>query len=153
MLSPEDKRAILDFAGPLFHESRAIDSSFFDGTRPKVEGVPEYGLANGIKSVLERELAPAQRQYQQPPQQYLTPPSLPPEHIPQHQAAPPPQAPQRVEDSNQLELNFNPSAQSVTNDLLKENNRILRQILKQLEEMTTKENQKPENENSIRKNS
>ena len=56
-------------------------------------------------------------------------------------------------DSNQLELNFNPSAQSVTNDLLKENNRILRQILKQLEEMTTKENQKPENENSIRKNS
>jgi hypothetical protein len=153
MLSPEDKRAILDFAGPLFHESRAIDSSFFDGTRPKVEGVPEYGLANGIKSVLERELAPAQRPYQQPPQQYLTPPSLPPEHIPQHQAAPPPQAPQRVEDSNQLELNFNPSAQSVTNDLLKENNRILRQILKQLEEMTTKENQKPENENSIRKNS
>jgi hypothetical protein len=153
MLSPEDKRAILDFAGPLFHESRAIDSSFFDGTRPKVEGVPEYGLANGIKSVLERELAPTQRPYQQQPQQYFTPPTLPPEHIPQHQAAPPPQAPQRAEDPNQLELNFTPSAQSVTNDLLKENNRILRQILKQLEEMTIKENQKPENENSIRKNS
>ena len=152
MLSPEDKRAILDFAGPLFHESRAIDSSFFDGTRPKVEGVPEYGLANGIKSVLERELASPQRP-PHPQQQYLTPPSLPPQPVPQQQAAPPPQAPQRTEDPNQLELNFNPSSQNVTNDLLKENNRILRQILQQLEQLTNKENQKPQNDKPIRKNS
>ncbi len=155
MLSPEDKRAILDFAGPLFHESKAIDSSFFDGTRPKVEGVPEYGLANGIKSVLERELAPTPRQHH-PHQQYLTPPSLPPQQAPMPQYAPPPIAPTQEapapQDTAQLELNFNPSAQDVTNDLLKENNRILRQILKELEQLNSKDKQQV-NDKSIRKNS
>jgi hypothetical protein len=150
MLSPEDKRAILDFAGPLFHESKAIDSSFFDGTRPKVEGVPEYGLANGIKSVLERELAPTPRQHH-PQAQYLTPPSLPPQHAPMPQYALPPAAP-APQDTAQLELNFNPSAQDATNELLKENNRILRQILKELEQLNSKDKQQV-NDKSIRKNS
>lgn len=152
MLTPEDKRAILDFAGPLFHESKAIDSSFFDGTRPKVEGVAEYGLANGIKSVLERELAPTPRHHN-PHEQYLT---TPPQFAPMPQYVPPPSVPPQEaaapQDTAQLELNFNPSAQNVTNDLLKENNRILRQILKELEQLNSKDKQQV-NDKSIRKNS
>lgn len=61
-LTPEDQKLLLDFAGPLFAESKEIDSMYFSDMKTKVDGMADSGIARGIQNTLERDFALAQAQ-------------------------------------------------------------------------------------------
>jgi hypothetical protein len=130
MLSPEDKKLLLDFAGPIFQESKEIDNMYYNDARPKVNGYVDGGIATGIKDALERDLRQAQGHYAPPapPQDhiYFQPPVLPqPVMQPQHHVIAQPAYPQ---DDPQMEFNFNVSEQQKTNSLLEKQNKLLSEL-------------------------
>lgn len=133
MLSPEDKKLLLDFAGPIFQESKEIDSMYYNDARPKVNGYVDGGIAEGIKDALERGLRQSQGRPAPAPQQdysYLQPPELPPQpamqqYQPQHHAIAQPAYPK---DDSQMEFNFNITEQQKTNELLEKQNKLLTEL-------------------------
>jgi hypothetical protein len=133
MLSPEDKKLLLDFAGPIFQESKEIDGMYYNDARPKVNGYVDGGIAEGIKDALERGLRQPQGHPAPAPQQdysYLQPPALPEQavmqqHFPQHQVMAQPAYPR---DDSQLEFNFNVTEQQKTNELLEKQNKLLTEL-------------------------
>jgi hypothetical protein len=130
MLSPEDKKLLLDFAGPIFQESKEIDGMYYNDARPKVNGYVDGGIATGIKDALERDLRQTQGHYAPPtpPQDhiYLQPPAMPhPVMQPQQHIMAQPAYPQ---DDSQMEFNFNVSEQQKTNSLLEKQNKLLSEL-------------------------
>jgi len=133
MLSPEDKKILLDFAGPIFQESKEIDGMYYNDARPKVNGYVDGGIAEGIKDALERGLRQSQGHPASAPQQdysYLQPPALPEppaiqQYQPHHSAMAQPAYPK---DDSQLEFNFNITEQKKTNELLEKQTRLLTEL-------------------------
>ena len=136
MLTPEEKQALIEFAGPMFALGKDIDSMYFNGQQTKTDGMREGGISGAIKNELERDFRISQ--VHQPPQ-YIPPPPLPPvqpqiQALPQQHIAQPP----AIEvDPNQLELKFNKSEQEKTNDLLKKQNKVLEDLNKKFDKLIT----------------
>lgn len=116
-LSPEDKAALIEFAGPLFAQAKFIDANSIDE-----RGHATSRQAQEIQYALERDF---QR-------------SSPPAHIPHHYHAAPPQPyyPPAPVDNGQLEFQFDQSAQQKTNSLLEDISRKLTKLIGLLEPKT-----------------
>lgn len=126
-LSPEDKDALIAFAGPLFAQAKFIDANSIDK-----DGYQTSRQAHEIQHALERDfqrstpVRPSQPYHQADPY-YPTPPhpiELPPQ---QYQSPPPP-----VNDG-QLEFKFDQTAQQKTNELLEDISRKLTRLMGMLE--------------------
>ena len=137
MLTPEEKQALIEFAGPMFALGKDIDSMYFNDQQPKVDGMRDGGISSGIKNALERDFRSSQ--VRQPP--VISPQSI---EIAQTYQPVMPQTPQPVQiqpqstvDENQLELKFNKSEQEVTNELLRKQNKILEDLNKKIDKLLT----------------
>lgn len=129
MLTPDEKQALIEFAGPIFALGKDIDSMYFNDQQTKTDGMRDGGISGAIKNALERDFRASQ--VQQP--QYIQPP---PPVQPQFQAVPQQYIQQEVlpqTDPNQLELKFDKSEQEKTNDLLRNQNKILQDLNKKIE--------------------
>jgi len=127
-LSPEDQKLLLDFAGPIFQESKGIDSMYFSDMKTKVDGMPDSGIAGGIQQSLERDFAIANAQrrseHQQvahTPQQHMMPvphyyAQMPQYQVPEHRPSPNQESPYEY----QTEFDFNKD--SVDNRTIYTNN-------------------------------
>lgn len=145
MLTPDEKQALIEFAGPMFALGKDIDSMYFNGQQTKTDGMRDGGISGAIKTALERDFRSSQ--VQQP--QYIQPP--PPPVQPQIQAAPQQYIQQEVlpqTDPNQLELKFDKSEQEKTNELLKTQNKILQDLNKKIEKILTLLTQHEPDDNS-----
>jgi hypothetical protein len=132
-MSPEDLQLLVGLAGPVFAESRRIES--FTSDNPVNNGNMNDGSAK-IKAGLER----MQRQVVQapptfvPPPQYNYPPPVeqvylpPPTYFPEPQAAP-------QSSSDQFEFNFNITEQKNTNELLETISRKLTKLITVVESL------------------
>lgn len=149
-MDKSDLDALVSLGLFAFGESKLIDQTLVDA--PRESGVP---VANGAMKIgraledAERQVkAAAWQQHQQqmpqpvPPYSYPEMPSLTSQVPVQHVQLPPPafyQQPTQIIDNAQLELNFEPKKQDVTNDLLKEISLKLTKILNVLEKNSKKE--------------
>lgn len=135
-LSPEDKAALIEFAGPLFAQAKFIDSNSVDK-----DGYQTSRQAQEIQHALERDF------------QRATPP---PVHAPHHYHAPqagnvidynpyltsapvaplPQYHPPAPVDNGQLEFQFDQSEQQKTNSLLEDISRKLTKLIGLLEPKT-----------------
>lgn len=135
MLSPEEKQALIEFAGPIFALGKDIDSMYFNDQQPKVDGMREGGISSGIKNAIERDFRSSQL-HRPPP---ISPQSLEINHTYQPVVNQPPQQvqiqPQPQVDENQLELKFNKSEQEVTNELLRKQNKTLEDLSKKIDKL------------------
>lgn len=134
MLTPDEKQALIEFAGPIFALGKDIDSMYFNDQQTKTDGMRDGGISGAIKTALERDFRSSQ--VQQP--QYIQSP--PPPVQPQIQAIPQqyiPQNPVVESDPNQLELKFNKSEQETTNELLRKQNKILEDLNKKIDKLFT----------------
>lgn len=134
MLTPDEKQALIEFAGPMFALGKDIDSMYFNDQQTKTDGMRDGGISGAIKNALERDFRTSQ--VQQP--QYIQPPTPPVQ--PQIQAMPQqhtPQHPVVESDPNQLELKFNKSEQETTNELLRQQNKILEDLNKKINKLLT----------------
>lgn len=131
MLSPDDKRTLIDFAGPLFAQSKEIDAMYYNDARPKTDGMPDSGIARGIQEALERDFALSQAPRRVEAYQ---PPEIP---MPQYVQAPMPQYVQPVPVSNpdQLEFKFDTAAQDKTNTLLETQNKLIKELIKKFDKL------------------
>lgn len=134
MLTPDEKQALIEFAGPMFALGKDIDSMYFNDQQTKTDGMRDGGISGAIKNALERDFRSSQ--VQQP--QYIQPPTppvqpqiqiMPQQHIPQHTVV--------ESDPNQLELKFNKSEQETTNELLRKQNKILEDLNKKIDKLLT----------------
>jgi hypothetical protein len=134
MLSPEEKQALIEFAGPMFALGKEIDSMYFNDQQTKTDGMRDGGISGAIKTALERDF----RSSQVPQPQYIQPP-VQPQHIEPLILPLPnqyiPQPPAVEVDVNQLELKFNKSEQEKTNDLLKKQSKILEDLNKKFDKL------------------
>lgn len=141
-MSPEDFAALAAFAGPLYQQSRTIESYSADGHRDDGSINIKHGLEKAKhlaqSTVLRQQgtmyVPPADPQFLAS-EPYATPEQLIPDYPPvQHFPQPGVvinTVPQR--DNNQLEFSFEKKEQQVTNDLLKEISGKLSKLLKILE--------------------
>jgi hypothetical protein len=153
-LNPEDIGLLVGLAGPVYAESKMIDS--MTGIKPTTGGGYAIDGAETIKRGLENIVQSAVRAPTppsfQPPPQYLEPPRV--QEIPTHYYPDPattsipgpsgsmfPNFPKQ-EDS-QLEFDFSLTEQKKTNELLEKNNKLLQKIISLLES-------KNKNEQSIK---
>lgn len=132
MLTPDEKQALIEFAGPMFALGKDIDSMYFNDQQTKTDGMRDGGISGAIKNALERDFRSSQ--VQQP--QYIQPPTppvqpqiqiMPQQHIPEQPAV--------ESDPNQLELKFNKSEQQTTNELLRKQNKILEDLNKKINKL------------------
>lgn len=133
MLTPDDKKALIDFAGPLFAQSKEIDSMYYNDARPKTDGIPDSGIARGIQQALERDFALSQAPRRV---EAYAPPAIPmPQYVqaPMPQYAPPVPAP--VSDPDQLEFKFDTTAQDKTNTLLEAQNKLIKELIKKFDKL------------------
>lgn len=131
MLSPDDKRTLIDFAGPLFAQSKEIDAMYYNDARPKTDGMPDSGIARGIQEALERDFALSQAPRRVEAYQ---PPVIP---MPQYVQAPMPQYvhPVPVSNPDQLEFKFDTAAQDKTNTLLETQNKLIKELIKKFDKL------------------
>jgi hypothetical protein len=143
-MSPDDFAALAAFAGPIYQESRVIES--FTSNNPIPNTHDNYGSMN-IKQGLEQAQRLAQASVVHPPQPMYVPPAIavdiPDVTIGTASVTPYPQpitennfqiSPSgRTEIPDQLEFSFNASKQDVTNDLLKEISKKLTKVISLLE--------------------
>jgi hypothetical protein len=125
-LSPEDKDALIAFAGPLFAQAKFIDSNSVDK-----DGYQTSRQAIEIQTALERDF------------QRSTPARVfQPQHAPQngdynpqpyYPTQPAPYYPPTPIDNGQLEFTFDQSAQQKTNTLLEDISRKLTKLIGLLE--------------------
>jgi hypothetical protein len=150
-LNPEDFGLILGLAGPIYAESKLLDS--MTGVKPTTGGGYHDDGAMKIKRGLEdiqRSLQapkPQQHVYQPPPKQYFAPPEyvqpVMPE-ITQTYISPVNGVNYNVTSngaspSDQLEFDFNITEQRKTNELLEKNNKLLTKIISLLESKKSNE--------------
>ena len=131
MLTPDDKRALIDFAGPLFAQSKEIDAMYYNDARPKTDGIPDSGIARGIQQALERDFALSQAPRRV---EAYAPPEIP---MPQYVQAPMPQyvPPAPVVNPDQLEFKFDTTAQDKTNTLLEAQNKLIKELIKKFDKL------------------
>jgi flagellar basal body-associated protein FliL len=141
-LNPEDIGLLVGLAGPLYAESKMIDS--MTGIQPTTGGGYGIGGADTIKRGLENIVQTAVRTPTppsfQPPPQYIHPPEVHqiPLPITNYYESTPTTAidygygPSKQDDS-QLEFNFNLTEQKKTNELLEKNNKLLQKLISLLE--------------------
>lgn len=135
-LSPEDKAALIEFAGPLFAQAKFIDSNSVDK-----DGYQTSRQAQEIQYALERDFQRATPPPVHVPHHYHAPqPQMNvidynpyPTHIP---AAPQPYYPPAPVDNGQLEFQFDQTEQQKTNFLLEEISRKLTKLIGLLEPKT-----------------
>jgi hypothetical protein len=138
---PDDFAALAAIAGPLFQESRQVERYTSNNHMP---GAPLDNGSMSIKQSLEQAQRLAQASVVRPTPMYV-PPAIPLEHtgmapsVPFEQIYTPvqqnPQLP-TPDQSDQLEFSFNPTQQTVTNDLLKEISKKLTKVIMLLEKST-----------------
>ena len=139
-MSPDDLKALMGVAGPLFGESRMIEQMTSDNT---VSGSHMQDGSMKIRSALEQ----AQRQVQaHRPPQYTPPQYIPQEQFVQPQVVPTQQpitngvatfTPFQSADEGQMMLQFDKKEQSITNDLLKEISKKLTKVIDLLDRKET----------------
>lgn len=148
-MSPDDLAAMLEIAGPLYQESRAMETSVVPGQNPVVNSHGEDGSFKIRKALEDAERVVkanrhAQLMQQQMPQQYPQYPQ-PPQQYPQYMPVQPTQTyvqPQITTpvlppiNDGQMEFSFEKNKQDVTNDLLKEISVKLTKVLQVLEKIT-----------------
>lgn len=139
MLSPDEKQALIEFAGPIFALGKDIDSMYFNDQQSKTDGMRDGGISGAIKNALERDFKSSQAHSYQPPVHQPQP-----QYVEAHQQPPtahimPSQQPQVYVpppiDENQLELKFNRSEQEKTNELLSKQNKILENLNKKIDKL------------------
>lgn len=142
-MTPDDFAALAAFAGPVYQESRLIEK--YTSSNPIPGAHPEYGSMN-IKQGLEQAQRLAQASVARP-QPMFVPPAVPLEQPDMVMGTasftpyPQPLIPEsptfrksnEVYDDNQLELPFNSSEQTITNDLLREISKKLTKVINLLE--------------------
>ncbi len=127
-LSPEDKAALIEFAGPLFAQAKFIDSNSVDK-----DGYQTSRQAIEIQHALERDFQRSTPVHV--PQPYIPAQNVidynPYQNIP---ANPQPYyPPAQPVDNGQLEFKFDQSEQQKTNGLLEEISRKLTKLISLLE--------------------
>lgn len=137
-LSPEDKAALIEFAGPLFAQAKFIDSNSIDK-----DGYQTSRQAIEIQHALERDFqrsTPVRVQPQYLPQNVdygATHIPMPPTYqTPHTYPAPVPQYAPLPVDEGQLEFRFDQSEQQKTNSLLEDISRKLTKLISLLEPKT-----------------
>lgn len=150
-MSPDDFAALAAFAGPIYQESRVIES--FTSSNPIPNVHDNYGSMN-IKQGLEQAQRLAQASVARPQPLYV-PPAVPleqpdmvigtasftPYANPIQTSVPQP-------PSDQLEFLFNQDAQNATNELLKEISKKLSKMISLLEKEDKIPKQKPNVKNN-----
>ena len=135
-MSPDDFAALAAFAGPIYQESRVIES--FTSNNPIPNAHDNYGSMN-IKQGLEQAQRLAQASLVRPQPLYV-PPAVQIEdtfsasyvHPTPTYIQPTPQLP-TPDPSDQLEFSFSSSKQDVTNDLLREISKKLTKLINLVE--------------------
>lgn len=143
-LNPEDIGLLVGLAGPLYAESKMIDS--MTGIQPTTGGGYSIGGADTIKRGLENIVQKAKSSpppSYQPPPQYFEPPQIPTHHYYEPSTTSIPGIDDRIpgqggsifpkENNDQLEFDFSLTEQKKTNELLEKNNRLLKKIISLLE--------------------
>jgi len=136
-LNPEDIGLLVGLAGPVYAESKLIDS--MTGIKPTTGGGYAIDGAETIKRGLENIVQTAVRTPTppsfQPPPQYFEPPQVPQIPIPTHYYQPTPieYGYGQPKEDPQLEFDFSLTEQKRTNELLEKNNRLLQKIIDLLE--------------------
>jgi len=131
-LNPDDLGLLVNLAGPLYQESKLIDS--MTGNVPKQDGMHIDSGAATIRKSLESIEQQAKAAYfasrnaPQPVQTHFYPPHTVEQVVLPQPVFYPQSVPQPVNDG-QLEFNFNISEQQKTNDLLEKCFRSLTKIL------------------------
>lgn len=131
-LSPEDKAALIEFAGPMFAQAKFIDANSIDK-----DGYQTSRQAQEIQHALERDFQRAS-----PPPAYVPPAHYAPpqmnviDYNPYPQPAPQPYYPPAPVDNGQLEFKFDQSEQQKTNSLLEDISRKLTKLIGLLEPKT-----------------
>lgn len=140
-MTPDDFAALAAFAGPMYQESRTIES--FTSNNPIPNAHDNYGSMN-IKQGLEQAQRLAQASVVRPQPMYVQP-SIISEvpYVPTPTYTEPIQQASIPEPTNQLEFSFNPSEQTVTNDLLKEISKKLTKVIMLLEKSTKEDTMVP----------
>lgn len=139
-MSPDDFAALAAFAGPIYQESRVIES--FTSNNPIPNTHDNYGSMN-IKQGLEQAQRLAQASVVRPPQPMYVPPAVA-VNIPDvietgtasfipYPSAGVPVLPNQTTNVDQLEFSFNPSKQEDTNNLLREISSKLSKVITLLE--------------------
>jgi hypothetical protein len=138
----DDFAALAALAGPLYQESRIVES--FTSNNP-MPGTHKDNGSMAIKQSLEQAQQLARNSVVRPPQPMYVPPAIPldiPDPImgtasytPYVQPAHNPQLP-TPDPSDQLEFSFNVNEQTVTNDLLREISKKLTKVISLLEKST-----------------
>lgn len=149
-MTPDDFAALAAFAGPMYQESRTIES--FTSNNPIPNAHDNYGSMN-IKQGLEQaqRLAQASVARQQP---IYVPPAIPleqPDNVNETYTpyiATITTAVPQPEPSNQLEFSFNINEQKISNDLLKEISKKLSKLITLLE----KEDKIPKSKPNVKQN-
>lgn len=144
-MMPDDFAALAAFAGPLYQESRVVES--FTSNNP-MPGTHKDNGSMAIKQSLEQAQHLARNSVVRPPQPMYVPPAIPldmPDPImgaasytpyvqpQQNQQFPTPIVPN---SSDQLEFSFNTSEQTITNDLLRDISKKLTKVISLLEKST-----------------
>jgi hypothetical protein len=141
-LNPEDIGLLVGIAGPVYQESKYIDS--MTGQQPQDSRGAITSGTNQLKQGLERIVQTAVRQPPPLPVFSQPEPEFPPySHIPPDTGPSPyreradalrsPGVPLMGVPDPQLEFDFNLSEQKKTNDLLEKNNKLLQKIIQLLQ--------------------
>jgi hypothetical protein len=135
-LAPEDLELLVGLAGPMYAQSKMIESMTSDN--PVLNGAFDDGSSK-IKRGLENIQRNIRQNFQaprpiQPNPSLQTPIYTPPApEVIQQVITPVYQQPLPVSNEDQMEFNFNVSEQKKTNDLLEKNNKLLQKIISLLE--------------------
>lgn len=155
-MTPDDLAALMAVAGPMYQESRLIESFTSDNPIPNTYD-NNYG-SGAIKTGLERAQHLAQASMHRQQQQMYVPPAPPIYTAPptdfSYQQTIPMVPPVPMPTGNQMEFNFNPAAQDATNELLREISKKLTRVINLLEKgegsaTISKSNPKPNVKNQV----
>lgn len=143
-MSPDDFAALAAFAGPIYQESKTIES--FTSNNPIPNAIDNYGSMN-IRQGLEQAQRLTQASMVQPPRPMYVPPAVDVQ-IPNILTSPTPYSPPTQSfptpvDESQLEFSFNPSKQDDTNNLLREISKKLSKIITALESKPSEDTVEP----------
>lgn len=128
-MMPDDFAALAEIAGPLYRDSKLIES--FTSESPIPGAHKEYGSMN-IRMGLEQAQRLSQASVQHPPQPSYVPPAEPQyiqSYVEPTYTAPSTYIPPITDFSNQLEFKFEKGDIDVTNDLLREISKKLSKLI------------------------
>lgn len=138
-MTPDDFAALAEIAGPLYQQSKVIES--FTSESPIPGAYKDYGSMN-IRMGLEQAQRLAQASVHSPPQPSYVAPAEP-QYIQTYVEptyAVPMQAPTPVTDfGNQLEFSFEKGAMDITNDLLRDISKKLTKLINLVDKSETED--------------